>query len=109
MAQVDGCATPSCANPTKKIPQRCLRRKLCKTVEIPVAENSIDRIKLHRDKTICSDLVDNRPRCAKCKIRYICVGSCRAEQSFIYKNKYSYLQCQLQNANIKFFLESVEK
>jgi len=71
--------------------------------------DGIDRIRKHRDKTICSDLVDNWPRCAKCNIRYICGGSCRADQSFISNNNYSHSQCQLQKANIKFFLEDTEK
>ncbi|MBS3872942.1 MAG: radical SAM protein [Firmicutes bacterium] len=71
--------------------------------------DSIDRIKRNRDKAICSDLVDNLPRCAKCKIRYICGGSCRADQSFISNNHHSYSQCQLQKANIKFFLENTGK
>lgn len=70
--------------------------------------DSIDRIKRHRDKTICSDLVDKRPRCSKCKIRYICGGGCRADQSFVSKNHHSHSQCQLQQANIKFFLENKE-
>ncbi|MBS4054607.1 MAG: radical SAM protein [Thermaerobacter sp.] len=70
---------------------------------------SVDRIKRNRSKTICSDLVDNRPLCSRCKIKYICGGSCRADQAFIYKNHHAYSQCQLQKANIKFFLENTGK
>ncbi|MBT9160088.1 MAG: putative mycofactocin radical SAM maturase MftC [Dehalococcoidia bacterium] len=70
--------------------------------------DSISMIKHHRDKTLRNDLVTNLPRCEKCKIKHICGGGCRADQSFIDRNSCSFSQCGLHEANLKFFLENVK-